>query len=457
MGSNQVYKSLLELFPEIDTRVLRAVAIEHRKDADLAVMAVLDEIIPFCIERSTPNSPLSDRISVGEPAAVQIGYNMNGGDQQSLHDAEDGHNEQRNTYDAHHERITKAAKLTVSERVQESSISMSADVYSHGEPAPLIDKSGVNTCQIESSEDPEIEETISAYKCPESKIKTSSRHNLIIDVLEEIMADARSNKKILIYRMESVISLMREVEDKEQAAQQAKVEAAMGGINMLDKVEELRKMLQHAKEANDMHAGEVYGEKAILATEFRELQSRVLFLSDERDKSHAVLNEMQQKLQVRLAAAENEIESSEQEKLLKEKSAHKALADQEMVMEKVVQESKILKQQSENYAKLQEFLVDRGRVVDMLQGEIAVICQDVMLLKDKFDQHVPFSKSVSSSQTSCILASSSSSLKSLIPNKVEPVPNQIDPLGTEDKSARDNRKALIDDGWELFDHNDIET
>lgn len=39
-------------------------------------------------------------------------------------------------------------------------------------------------------------------------------------------------------------------------------------------------------------AGEVYGEKAILATELRELQSRVLSLSDERDKSLAVLDEV---------------------------------------------------------------------------------------------------------------------------------------------------------------------
>lgn len=40
------------------------------------------------------------------------------------------------------------------------------------------------------------------------------------------------------------------------------------------------------------HAGEVYGEKAILATELRELQSRVISLSDERDKSLAILDEV---------------------------------------------------------------------------------------------------------------------------------------------------------------------
>lgn len=40
------------------------------------------------------------------------------------------------------------------------------------------------------------------------------------------------------------------------------------------------------------HAGEVYGERSILATEVRELQSRLLCLSDERDKSLAILDKV---------------------------------------------------------------------------------------------------------------------------------------------------------------------
>lgn len=40
------------------------------------------------------------------------------------------------------------------------------------------------------------------------------------------------------------------------------------------------------------HAGEVYGEKAILATEARELQARLVSLSYERDKALAILDEV---------------------------------------------------------------------------------------------------------------------------------------------------------------------
>lgn len=40
------------------------------------------------------------------------------------------------------------------------------------------------------------------------------------------------------------------------------------------------------------NAGEVYGEKAILATEVRELQSRLVSMSDERNKALAMLDEV---------------------------------------------------------------------------------------------------------------------------------------------------------------------
>lgn len=48
------------------------------------------------------------------------------------------------------------------------------------------------------------------------------------------------------------MNLMREVELQEKAAEQANVEAARGGSDILVRVEEYKTMLAHAKEANDM-------------------------------------------------------------------------------------------------------------------------------------------------------------------------------------------------------------
>ncbi|XP_012435862.1 uncharacterized protein LOC105762620 isoform X2 [Gossypium raimondii] len=287
-----------------------------------------------------------------------------------------------------------------------------------------------------------------------------------IDLLEEVIEDGKNNKA-----MQSIMNLMREVELQEEAAEQAKEECARGGSDILVKVEELKQMLPHAKEANDMHAGEVYGEKAILATEVRELQSRLHSLSEERDRSLSVLDEMHQTLEARQAAAKELMKAAEQEKLEKEESALNALAEQEAIMLKVVQESETLQQEAEENSKLREFLMDCGQIVDSLQGEISVICQDVRLLKEKFDERIPLSKSISSSQTSCILASSSSSLKSMasdlgpeqgeatkILEKKSPTPS-VDMQSPKSRSSEEQYKGddeeLLDEGWEFFDDAEI--
>ncbi|KAL2507730.1 hypothetical protein Fot_31377 [Forsythia ovata] len=605
MGFREVYKALQEIFPQIDSRVLRAVSIEHSKDADAAIDTVLGEIIPFFTERSRQGCHSSGSISVGESSKVLVDAIPTagiGGLQQSFHDANDGHIEPfYDTHGGYHAGDGRVPGLKSLEKCEKSSIRISTDVFRHVEPVPVIDRSGENYNHVEISADLEREEMISAGKCPESSVETVSNqspcHTLrtlddvvvgvnqnmnlvpdlkefdgplgsdsnvaihkencqgkscadgksfevysfvdsstdltlspsgssvqlvvvpdvqesnvekldvclltdatskieatnemvgtedgstlnasvsrsgqicVIDLLEDVIADAGNNKKTLFSAMESVISMMKEVELKEKTAAQAKMEAAKGGADILDSIEELRQMVQRANEANDMHAGEVYGEKSILSTELKELQSRVLSLSDERDNSLGTLHEMRQTLEMRLAAAENVIKSAEQEKVERENSARKALANQELVMEKVVQESKKLKQQAEENAKLREFLVDRGRVVDILQGEIAVIRQDVRLLKENFDECVPFSKSLSSSQTSFILASSSSSLKTLVPDQVEPVPDKIDSLEnpkkrdpepcsdeqmSEKEATKDDSEERVDEGWEIFDNRDID-
>ncbi|KAI4326496.1 hypothetical protein MLD38_031804 [Melastoma candidum] len=143
------------------------------------------------------------------------------------------------------------------------------------------------------------------------------------------------------------------------------------------------------------HAGEVYGEKAVLATEVREFQSRLCCLSDERDKALAIRDEMSKIMGYSIVEADEVGLAVEMEKLEKEELARAVLAEQEAIMDK------------------RDLLMDRGCVVDILQGEISVIFRDVWLLKEKFDARVPLSQSVSLSQTCYLLASSGSSQRSL--------------------------------------------
>lgn len=57
-------------------------------------------------------------------------------------------------------------------------------------------------------------------------------------------------------------------------------------------------------------------------------------------------------LETRLAAALEIKDAAEQEKQEKEGSARKAFAEQEAIMEKVVQESKLLQQEAEENSKV---------------------------------------------------------------------------------------------------------
>ncbi|RIA04111.1 hypothetical protein BRARA_K01691 [Brassica rapa] len=290
---------------------------------------------------------------------------------------------------------------------------------------------------------------------------SSSTHGCSVDHLEEIIEDAKTNKKTLLAVMDSVTNLMKEVELEEKDAEKSELEAARGGLDTLEKVEEFKKMLKHAKEANDINAGEVYGEKSILATEAKELENRLLNLSEERNKSLAVLDEMREALEIRLAAALEMKKAAEQEKKAKEDSALKALAEQEAIMEKVVQESKLLQQEAEQNSKLREFLMDRGQVVDSLQGEISVICQDVKLLKEKFDNRVSIPKKAA---TSSLTSSCGSSVRSLVLETLaEPlngmletsssnnkIPEEEEASSTMNKLKNDCRE-LLEDGWDIFD------
>lgn len=629
MGFKKVYNTLQEIFPEVDSRILRAVAIEHCKDADTAVEVVLNEVIPCLTKLPSTSSehsgvtvkssetavdangaPQTDAVllhNTKDSAELQNGlsfYDAGCGHHQTIedtdgeslqhyHDAVGGDhvpfevdrggspvsvekcnksNDKVSAYEsgqvthvmsnaedkARDDVYEKCAQHLLSENencghaaspeansfkvnknngaeVADNQLCLPTDcVVPHNtlegtdnspcdDSTALVDKRiheevasmenqdmkhpesqvvplNVQTstlCGSESSiefvvapdvhnfelEKPELNDLVNATSTKDlagevlvneeesmpNSVVTASGQICSIDLLEDMMTEAKSNKKTLFSAVESVICLMREVELQEEAAEQAKLEAAKGGLDILRRVEDLKEMLRHAKEANDMHAGEVYGEKAILATEVKELQSRLLGLADERDKSLTVLDEMRLTLEVRMAAAEKEMKAAEQGRLDKEEVARKALADQEIIMEKVVQAANVLKQEAEENAKLRDFLVDRGRVVDTLQGEISVICQDVRLLKEKFDDHVPLSKSLCSSQTSCILASSSSSSKSMIPDQV---PDPADLLhasekmdtvscheeehkASEDVKSVIHNKDLLDDGWEIFDNREL--
>ncbi|CAN6351028.1 unnamed protein product [Urochloa humidicola] len=261
-----------------------------------------------------------------------------------------------------------------------------------------------------------------------STASTHSSQSVGIESLEDSIADARSNKNDLLPSLELVTKMIEDVELLEEKAKVAKHESSVAGTGILTKVEELKEMLTHAKEANDMHAGEVFGEKAILTTEARELQSRLQRLANERNKYLVVIEEIHQTLDERLVAAQQEIAAAEKEKIEKEASAQALLDEQEKMMNSIVEESRKLQNEAEENMKLKEFLVERGRIVDTLQGEMAVICEDVSILKRAVDERLSLSKLQRSTMSSL-----SSSLHSSLHKSWSSSDRTTEAVGSPDK------------------------
>ncbi|CAA0160137.1 unnamed protein product [Arabidopsis thaliana] len=510
MGFGSVYRSLTEIFPQIDARILRAVAIEHPKDADEAAAVVLSEIIPSFSSNLFHNFTQSSYKSSGSISEREVEHgledvasrcrpflgasgskastsssssssetlplvvtrdhntralstdlvsNMNelttlqpnvdpdvchkDLESEEIQSVKKARGKENGNYDLFENAVSKLVDSTPGDTMTTTQQGSCFEV-GHGS-TNLVDETS-NRSLFSENGDTEIGDAFS-----------TSTHVCSVDHLEDIIEDAKSNKKNLLTEMETVTNIMREVELKEKDAEKSKEEAARGGLDTLQKVEELKKMLEHAKEANDMHAGEVYGEKSILATEVKELENRLLNLSEERNKSLAILDEMRGSLEIRLAAALELKKTAEKEKKDKEDSALKALAEQEANMEKVVQESKLLQQEAEENSKLRDFLMDRGQIVDTLQGEISVICQDVKLLKEKFENRVPLTKSISSSFTS----SCGSSMKSLVLENPSERLNGVTETSNNNKfpeaaaffmnKEKDDCRDLLEDGWDIFD------
>ncbi|KAK9057285.1 hypothetical protein SSX86_022120 [Deinandra increscens subsp. villosa] len=536
MGFRSVYKVLQEVFPQVDSRVLKAVAIEHSKDADAAVEVVLVEIIPNLPQKpptvgssSTSKSSLSffeggggetsqpqstmDQLVINscnheKSTEACVVLSIDGSLPAATEALDTGFSAQVNSHtniqpvnlESH---VTSSYHDANGETVTESSSRSlehdSGSSYSHGQASAKIGFENVDNETISAPESNQLvvicdtdlvasssksasEKDAFAAEFVESddescmsSMLTRAEEKCSTVFLEQIIEDAKNDKvKTLELAMSSVVDLMREVELKEKAVDQAKEEVTRGCSDILAKVDEVKQALLRAKEANDMHSGEVNAEKAILATELKELQLRLFSLSDERNKSLGILDEMRVALEIRLAAALDEIAAAEERKSENERAAREALLYQESQMEKVVEESKRLKLEAEENSKLQEFLMDRGRAIDILQGEIYVKCQDVLLLKEKFDKRIPLSRSLSSSQMSSVLASSGLSFRSVV-TPLEPETEMYESLkksaemgdsyGFFEKSSRsedyasqspkspvDDAKVLLEeDGWDLLD------
>ncbi|KAJ7295094.1 hypothetical protein O6H91_06G022000 [Diphasiastrum complanatum] len=232
------------------------------------------------------------------------------------------------------------------------------------------------------------DQSISEFEIEEKKSSAwlegsscNSTHAVDSQTLDDFVQQIKVEKQQLTDVIEEIRSLHQKADISEALARKSKSEAARGGKVIIAKVDEMKHMLAHAREANAAHAGEVYGEKAVLSTEARELLARLVQIREEKAKAVGILNDIHETLHARIKSANQEREAAEEELLLKETAAKNALAVEEDLMAKVAQESRNLEIEDEVCKKFREFLIDRGSMVDSLQAEMAILCEDVEALK----------------------------------------------------------------------------
>ncbi|KAJ8547504.1 hypothetical protein K7X08_011090 [Anisodus acutangulus] len=258
--------TFVEVFPEVDSRILRAVAIEHSKDADTAVEVVLSEVIP-CLTKLPSTSS-----EHGGATIKSSDVDSNGAPQTDaalLHKTKDSDELQNgsSSFDAgcgHHQTIED----TDGESLQQYHDAVGGDhvpfevdggdkarvdVYEKSSHLLIENEKCGHTASHEATSfkvnkdngaDVAYNQLCQPTECVVSHNTLEGTHNspsddstaLIYQRIheehrpsEDMMTEAKSNKKTLFSAVEFVICLMREVELQEEATEQAKLEAAKGG------------------------------------------------------------------------------------------------------------------------------------------------------------------------------------------------------------------------------------
>ncbi|PWA88523.1 hypothetical protein CTI12_AA119760 [Artemisia annua] len=308
-------------------------------------------------------------------------------------------------------------------------------------------------------------------------------------LLETFIEDVIIKKETLDSTMDKVMRLMIEVEREEKAAEEAKEEAIKSGFDILVKMDERKQAQWNAKETNDMVSGTLWPttqflllvismctclisldihnykhakschtgihtqlarkvcvQKAVLATKMEVLQLQAAHTLDDGDRSLEVLDEMLTTLDVRLTSAKMKKDLAIKKRQENEAISQIALAHEELRLEKMVEESKKLKQEAVEINKLQELLVDRGNVVHMLHGGISAKCQDVNSVKKELDQVTVSGEILSSTRIPSILALQSTiKTNDLVESSSESVSEEVNKLHGSQKFRKRIKNSKIRD------------
>ncbi|XP_047055718.1 uncharacterized protein LOC124661872 [Lolium rigidum] len=209
-----------------------------------------------------------------------------------------------------------------------------------------------------------------------------STHSYHITDLNKNISDTTKSKELLTSLYESTIMKM-EVELQEENSRLAKQNANKAHQNYLAMVEHFNQLIENSKESNDKQAQVVGEEKCLLVTLTQDLQSRLTKLSAQRDEALTTVQEIKCELDARLATSMEEEATALEDIMQKEKVALLVRNDKEGTMRSIMEESRKLQKEAEENILLRGLLLDQGRLIDIMQGEISSIHANVVAMKER--------------------------------------------------------------------------
>ncbi|KAL6626156.1 hypothetical protein ACP70R_029882 [Stipagrostis hirtigluma subsp. patula] len=269
--------------------------------------------------------------------------------------------------------------------------------------------------------------------------------------INKLVSEINSGKEALCSLYDSTNIKMEEVELQEENSRKAKQEAAKAHQGFVSMVENCNQVIQNSKESNDKQAQIVREEKSLLAALAQDLQSRLTKLSTDRDEALTIVEKINFELDARLAASVEEEAAAREQIRQEEKLALLALKEKETQMERIMEVSRKLQKETEENILLRDFLLDRGCIIDVLQGEISNIHEKVVALKERaYRSKLQASLiTTSSSATSCM-----ADCKSAPPDRHWPLKNQKNSttILPQEKMAGCHAEdgEFLDDEWEML-------
>ncbi|KAJ3669254.1 hypothetical protein LUZ60_011204 [Juncus effusus] len=216
--------------------------------------------------------------------------------------------------------------------------------------------------------------------------ENESEEKTTFESLDDLISDMRKNKEILSNALESTIIKMKEVEIEEENAKLAKQEIIETDKKTNSMVENIDHIINTTKETNYEHSREVDKEKFTLENESKELCEKLINLSAQKDGYLSAINEINASLDGRLKAAIEEKERAKMEIDEKERAYLQIRKEKEIVLQELNKESVRLEKETEENKALRDLLLECGRKVDNLQGEISNINLEVISLKEKLNE-----------------------------------------------------------------------